>query len=63
MNYIFSYYKKVKVPVLIRRPWWNLFGRDALEMREQLQRQCFADIPKDEADLLIGDKPSLRPYG
>lgn len=60
MKYIFSYCKKVKVPVLVRRPWWNLVGRDTIKMREQLHRHVIADIPETEAKLLIGDSATMR---
>ena len=52
-TYTFSYYSPTKTPVLKRRPWWNLFGRDTIVTEETLGRRVIADIPQDEADLIL----------
>ena len=52
-DYIFSYYSSHQVPVLKRRPWWNLWGKDRIVMEDAWARHNFHGIPKDEADLII----------
>lgn len=52
-TYTFSYHKKHQVPVLKRRPWWNLFGKDSIVMEDAWTRHNFHGIPQDEADLII----------
>ncbi len=52
-TYTLSYYTKIKTPVLIRRSWWNLFGKDRIEMVEQWNLRIITDLSKIEADLLL----------
>lgn len=61
-TYTFSCYVKRDVPVLKRRPWWNLFGRDTLTTARQWVRMCLTDITEDEKDLILGgwDAPAVR---
>lgn len=51
-HYTFSWFTKRKAPVLKRRPWWNVFGRDTIELREQWERIEICNIPEREAMLL-----------
>lgn len=57
-KFVFSYYRKVAQPFLVRRPWWNIFGRDRIESRQVWQRVCLADLQQDEADILIANGPA-----
>jgi hypothetical protein len=50
--YTFSWFTRRKTPVLKRRPWWNVFGRDTIELREQWERISIYNIPDREARLL-----------
>lgn len=52
-TYTFSYHKKHQVPVLKRRPWWNLFGKDSIVMEDAWTRYNFHGLTKPEADLII----------
>lgn len=56
-TYAFSYNVGVRTPVVVRRKWWNLFGKDHVEFVEHSTRKCVADLTRIEADILVG---SLR---
>ena len=53
MNYTLSYYKPQSTTVLVRRPWWASWRHDRLEHRQTMTRFIFADIPVDEAKVLM----------
>lgn len=40
-RYTLSYYQMVKTPILRRRKWWNIFGRDTLEIRDDWEMKTF----------------------
>jgi len=44
MKHTFSIYVKQNVPTLVRRPWWNLLGRDRIELKKQWVRRSFCDL-------------------
>ena len=46
-TYTFSYYTDGTKTILIRRKWWNLFGRDTLEIIPITTRKCFTDLSKE----------------
>lgn len=52
--YSFSYNVGVRTPVVVRRKWWNLFGKDKVEFVEHSTRKRVTDITRAEADILIG---------
>ena len=52
--YSFSYNVGVRTPVVVRRKWWNLFGKDKVEFVEHSTRKRVTDITMAEADILIG---------
>lgn len=51
--YTFSYYTKRPVPHIKRRPWWNLFGTDSIEYKEQWERVEISRLTEDEGRLLL----------
>lgn len=51
-EYVFSWYCTELAPVLVRRPWWNLWGRDRIELREQQTRKMLCGLPADEATVI-----------
>lgn len=53
-TYTFSYLKKTPHTYLVRRPWWNLWGRDSLETEYRWTRHSHNGLSKAEADILIG---------
>jgi hypothetical protein len=53
MKYTLSYYRPQSTTVLVRRPWWAFWRHDTLEHKQALTRFVFADIPDDEAKILI----------
>ncbi len=52
-NYTFSYYSPTLEPTLVRRPWWNLFGKDSIKMVERSTRYTICGIPECEAQLIV----------
>ncbi len=52
-EYTLSWYTIEKVPMLVRRPWWNIFGRDRIEFIDKWVRKVHHRIPEDEALILI----------
>lgn len=52
-TYTLSYLHKIRTPILVRRPWWNLFGKDRIEFVENWNRRVIPDLTKAEADILI----------
>jgi len=52
--YLFSYNTGVRTPVVIRRKWWNLFGKDSVEFVEHSTRKCVNNLTSAEADILVG---------
>ena len=59
MTYTLSYYRPQNSPVLVRRPWWAFWRHDRLEPRQVLTRFVFANIPEDEAKILmLGGHPA-----
>lgn len=52
-TYKFSYHIKRLVPHIKRRPWWNLFGKDSIEYKEQWVRTAVSGLTKEEGELLI----------
>lgn len=52
-DYTFSYFIKTKAPRLTRRSWWNVFGRDSIEMVDSWERKVFTGLTKAEADIII----------
>ena len=52
--YLFSYNTGVRTPVVVRRKWWNLFGKDKVEFVEHSMQKRVTDITRAEADILIG---------
>lgn len=52
-RYIFSCWTRVRIPVLVRRPWWNLFGSDTIKSKEVNQRRIIADLDEEEGKLLM----------
>lgn len=57
-SYVFSYYKPEKIPVLVRRPWYNIFGKDSIKFRFSNTRECIDNITKAEADMIAGPYPN-----
>lgn len=57
-SYVFSYYKPEKIPVLVRRPWYNIFGKDSIKFRFSNTRECIDNITKAEADMVAGPYPN-----
>lgn len=55
---IFSYYTKVRVPKLVRRPWWVIFGRDTIEMVDTTQRNVtvLSNVSEVEAVALLNGR-------
>lgn len=53
-TYSFSYNVGVRTPVVVRRKWWNLFGKDHVEFVEHSTRKCVTDLTKAEVDILVG---------
>jgi hypothetical protein len=53
VTYVFSYYARVRTPVLVRRPWWNLFGKDRIEFVEHRNRKSRHDLTEAEAKLIM----------
>ena len=53
-TYAFSYNVGVRTPVVVRRKWWSLFGKDHVEFVEHSTRKCVTDLTKAEADILVG---------
>ena len=52
-KFVFSCYVKKAQPVLHRRPWWNLWGRDRIEYVQQWDRVYFAGLNQKQADAII----------
>lgn len=52
--YSFSYNVGVRTPVVVRRKWWNLFGKDKVQFVEHSTRKCVTNLTKAEADILAG---------
>lgn len=52
--YSFSYNVGVRTPVIVRRKWWNLFGKDKVEFVEHSTRKCVNNLTSAEADILVG---------
>lgn len=50
-SYIFSYHVPKEIPVLVRRPWWNFWGRDSIELKSLLMYQYHA-MSKEEGEFL-----------
>lgn len=53
-TYTFSFYRKVATPVLARRPWWNLMGKDSIEMRHGWERCVLGSLTQQQANLVSG---------
>jgi hypothetical protein len=51
-TYCFSFYVDSTEPRLVRRPWWNVFGRDRLEIVPVKKRVVISDLNVAEADIL-----------
>ena len=60
MTYIFSYRKPTRTPYLVRRPWWNLWGRDKIEYKELETGYVHNDVSEDESQMLQNDKTAAR---
>ena len=52
-EFVFSFYVKQPIPILVRRPWWNLFGRDKICYQDGWVRKTFANLSQSEADILV----------
>ena len=52
-HYTFSYYIKEQTPYIQKRKWWNLFGSDSLQFKDQWVRKVYTISDKRIADLLI----------
>ncbi len=51
-NYLLHWWEKTTRPVLQKRPWWNIFGKDELVLQEQwIKRKV--NLNKREVDSLI----------
>lgn len=51
-TYTLSYYRPTRTARLVRRPWWNLFGRDRVELVDSHERVAVWGINKRGAELL-----------
>lgn len=49
MNHTFSFTITERVPRLVRRPWWDLFGRDRIEMVDSLRTVAYQVTPEEAA--------------
>lgn len=54
MSYTLSYYYGEKQPVLVRRPWWKIFGSDTIRMETRLVRRI-CTLSDAEGEILTGD--------
>lgn len=52
MTYTFSYFTKITQPVIKRRPWWNIFGQDTIELVPRNERKVYVGLSQEEATLL-----------
>jgi hypothetical protein len=48
---VFSYYVYQNIPKLVRRPWWNFWGRDKLEFSQQPIRRVFTLTDSEAIEL------------
>ena len=48
-NKTLSFYATVDAPVLQKRKWWDVFGRDTIRMQPYLYRFVYADINDETA--------------
>jgi hypothetical protein len=51
-EYTFSCYVKSKQPRLKKRKWWNLFGRDSIEMADRWNAFVVGNLSESEAELV-----------
>jgi hypothetical protein len=50
-TYTLSFNVKLRCAKLKRRPWWDIFGADRLEMVDCWESRVFAGLTKAQADL------------
>ena len=53
MSYLFSCFIKRPQARLVRRPWWNLWGRDSITYVEVWERIHIRDLSGDETSVLL----------
>ena len=53
-DYIFSANVLTRVPKLIKRPWWKIFGSDKIEMKPFVVRKA-VHLSKSEVEMVFGD--------
>lgn len=51
-TYLFSFFSKRAVPVLVRRAWWKVFGRDRIELAQREERTVLAGLSAEEATVI-----------
>ena len=64
-SYVFSWHTKQQTSVLVRRPWWNLFGKDRIEYVEVDVLKVIYDLPADVATVIkqLSDQNWNHPAG
>ena len=56
----FSWYCKENVPVIKHPAWWQVWRKAAMGYKEQTVRHMIADIPEDEAQVILNNGPLDR---
>lgn len=57
-EYVLSWWSKELAQVLVRRPWWNLLGKDQIVTWPIWQRKSIKGLSKEEADMFISASPA-----
>ena len=56
-QYVLSYTVDALKPKLVRRPWWNIFGRDSIVMERVPTRITHLNVNEYEASILMARPP------
>ena len=56
--YLFSYNTVVRTPVVVRRKWWNLFGKDKVEFVEHSTRKHVISVEVSVVSADVSSQPT-----
>lgn len=56
-TYTLSFYAPYNKPILVRRPWWNLFGHDKVGTVQSTMRYVFHGLTAQQAKIFIDGRP------